>query len=86
MFSFFKKNHNNKPEEGAKQDLPQLLDQEGMPLHEGDEVEALRYDLGRCRIIKKDGHYYYESIQDQKQVIWLKMIDARTQFQKVKKI
>ena len=43
--------------------------------------------MGKCKIIKKeDGHYYYESLETGDQVIWVKMIDAATDLQKVKKI
>lgn len=82
MFGFFKKNKKEpeKPE-------PTLTDLNQIPLQEGDLVEALRYELGKCKIIKKeDGHYYYESIETGDQVIWVKMIDAATDLQKVKKI
>jgi hypothetical protein len=80
MFGFFKKKKKVKP-------LPTLTDLNNEPLQEGDTVEALRYELGKCKIIKKeDGHFYYESIEKGDQVIWVKMIDASTDLQKVKKI
>jgi len=79
MFNIFKKK--------KKQDsLPQLSDLDDNPLNEGDEVEALRYELGKCKLILVEKSYYYESIDSGKQVIWLKMIDASTERQKVKKI
>ncbi len=81
MFGFFKK---KKKEEKPQ---PTLTDLNNIPLQEGDVVEVLRYEMGKCKIIKKeDGHYYYESIETGKQVIWVKMIDAATDLQKVKKI
>lgn len=66
--------------------LPSLSDIDGNELNEGDEVEALRYDLGKCKVILIDKSYYYESLDSGKQVLWLKMIDASTERQKVKKI
>ncbi|MEM1408112.1 MAG: hypothetical protein AAGG59_15125, partial [Bacteroidota bacterium] len=78
MFGLFKKKE--------KQDkLPQLLDLNNNPLVEGDIVEAMRYELGKCKLLLIDEQYVYESISSGKQVSWLKMIDASTDNQKVKK-
>mgnify|MGYP001797145244 FL=1 len=77
MFGLFKKKE--------KQDkLPQLLDLNNNPLAEGDIVEAMRYELGKCKLLLVDEQYVYESISSGKQVSWLKMIDASTDNQKVK--
>ena len=80
MFNLFKKKRKQEP------DLPELVDLNNLPLHEGDEVESLRYDLGHCRLILSEGSYVYESLSSGERVSWLKMIDAATENQKVKKI
>ncbi len=78
MFGWFKK-------KDKKEKLPQLLDLNNTPLQEGDIVDALRYELGKCRLLLVDEEYIYESIDTGEQVSWLKMIDASTDNQKVKK-
>lgn len=79
MFGLFKK---KKQEPG----LPPLNDLDNNPLKAGDLVEALRYDLGKCKLLIIDDAYMYESIKTGEKVSWLKMIDASTENQKVKKI
>lgn len=78
MFGLFRK-------KTKKKTLPNLQDLEHNPLQEGDLVESLRYDLGECRLILIEGQYYYESLESGKQVSWLRMIDASTERQKVRK-
>lgn len=78
MFGLFKKKEEDK--------LPQLTDLNNHPLTAGDLVEVLRYDLGKSKLILVDNNYYYESIKNGEQVSWLKMIDASSDRQKVKKI
>ena len=79
--NFFKKKEQNK-----KKSAPPLVDLEQRPLQAGDIVDALRYELGESKIIWHEDNLYYESLATGKRVIWVKMIDAATQFQKVKKI
>jgi len=79
MLNFFKK----KEKEPA---LPQLLDINNNPLQPGDKVEALRYELGECELITEEDCYFYVSDKSDKKVSWLKMIDATTENQKVKKL
>lgn len=81
MFNFFKK----KPAEPPVS-LPELMDIFQMPLQEGDLVESLRYELGTCRLIRVGKSYAYESVSTGEQVSYLRMIDAITQRQKVKKV
>ncbi len=69
-----------------KKALPPLVDLNQNPLQEGDLVEALRYDLGKSKIVVVDDMVYYESLESGQQVSWVKMIDAATEFQKVKKL
>jgi hypothetical protein len=83
MFGFFKKK--SKPEE-SKTPPPQLADINLFPLQEGDLVEAMRYDLGKCKLVRTEKGYAYESLATGEQVSWLRMVDAITQLQKVKKI
>lgn len=78
MFGLFK----NK----KKESLPQLFDLNNNPLIPGDEVEVLRYDMGVCKLIQNENSFYYESLKTGEQVSWLKMIDASSDRQKVKKI
>lgn len=79
MFSIFKKKE-------KKPALPQLADINNEPLTEGDHVEALRYELGECELILEDKTYFYISKSTGKKVSYLKMIDASTENQKVKKL
>jgi len=80
MFQLFKKNSS------AKKRQPKLADLDGNPLKEGDIVESLRYELGKCRILLSEEGYIYESLDTGKRVSWAKMIDATTENQKVRKI
>ena len=83
MFKLFRK----KPKIiKRRSNIPQFVDFFGNPLKENDIVESMRYDLGKCKIIKTEKGYIYESLESGEQMNWLKMIDASTSFQKVKKI
>ena len=79
MIRFFKK----KP---RKKFPPQLLDMDGVPIQEGDEVISHRYELGRCNVTLEALHYFYLSKENEKKVSYTKMIDAITGNQKVKKV
>lgn len=79
---FFKKNG----QKDKKKALPPLVDLDQNPLQEGDVVEALRYDLGKSKIVVEGEMIYYESLESGERVSWVKMIDAATEFQKVKKV
>ncbi len=63
-----------------------MADMDGTPLKEGDVVMSYRYDLGKCKILLTAQGYMYESLESGKQVSWARMIDARTELQKVRKI
>ncbi len=78
MFGFFSKNKKDK--------LPLLADLNNNPLFVGDIVDVFRYELGRSKLIIVDETYYYQSIESGEKVSWLKMIDASSENQKVKKI
>ena len=80
MFNFL-----NKKSTSSKNDL-RFEDIDGNPLKEGDIVNSLRYDLGKCIIRRSGKGYEYESIESGKTVNWSKMIDARTKSQKVRRI
>ena len=79
MFGLFKKKEKKPPK-------PQLADLDDNPLKVGDIVTSFRYDLGKCRIIEEDGIFMYQSLDSDKKVSWLKMIDASTDRQKVRKV
>lgn len=79
MFGLFRKKKDQNT-------LPKLYDLEQNPLAEGDMVEALRYELGRARLVAEDGTYYYVSEETGKKIQFHLMIDASTERQKVKKI
>ena len=64
----------------------QFVDFEGQPLKEGDTVMSLRYDMGECRIISTGDGLAYESLATGQQVSYVKMIDAATGYQKVRKL
>ncbi len=63
-----------------------MVDLDGQTLAPGDMVESLRYGLGVCRIVKATDGFVYESLEISKQVNWVKMVDASTKFQKVRKV
>lgn len=65
---------------------PQLLDIDGKPIQENDEVMVLRYELGRCRMELEGLQYFYVSQHNGHKVSYTKMFDAITGHQKVKKI
>ena len=79
MFQLFK----NKFSKGKRIEMKDL---DGNDLRNGDMVNALRYDLGVCKVSKDQQGYVYDSIETKKQVSWVKMVDATTKFQKVRRI
>jgi len=81
MFNLFS---NHKKKEDKK--VPQFLDLNHQPLKEGDIVESLRYGLGKCKVVSRENSYYYQSLETGKEVSWVKMVDASTDLQKVKKV
>jgi hypothetical protein len=83
MFNFFRKNRSNGQ---AQPPALQMVDINGEPLAEGDWVESLRYDLGTCRIVAGEHGLEYESVDNGKRVSYLRMVDAATTFQKVRRI
>jgi hypothetical protein len=68
------------------QPVPQMNDLNGEPLAEGDFVLSLRYELGKCQLVKLNGIWHYHSSENGQQVSWARMIDAATGFQKVTKL
>ena len=74
MFNFLKKKKER-----------QLYDLDGNLLQNGDLVLSLRYDLGECKIVKTEDGIEYHSLKTGEKVSWLKMIDAATERQKVKR-
>lgn len=81
MFGLFKR---KKKEDKPKN--PELVDLAQQPLFIGDHVESLRYDLGLCVLTEEEDGIYYQSEKDGRKVHWTRMIDASTEFQKVRKI
>ena len=63
-----------------------FVDFDGQPLKEGDTVMSMRYELGECRVINTEQGMAYESISGGQQVSYIKMIDAATGYQKVKRL
>jgi hypothetical protein len=78
MFRLFKRN-------GSPKSELNFADLDGSPLKEGDTVDALRYDLGRCKVIRQEDGMAYRSIESGKIVHWARMVDASTKNQKVRK-
>ena len=79
MFNFFKKK-----KKAPKK--PALVDINQNPLEEGDMVDCLRYEMGLSKVIKTEDGIEYESVASGKKESWVRMIDASTEFQKVKKV
>jgi len=79
MFGFFKKSRQSNK-------TPKLLDLNNQPLNDGDHVVSLRYDMGKCIVRQTEKGLEYESLQTGQVVSWVRMIDASTDNQKVKKI
>ncbi len=78
MFGLFKKKKTTH--------TPVLADLNNEPISEGDIVQSLRYELGKCRVITTDKGLAYESLENGKQVGWHLMVDASTDLQKVRKV
>ncbi len=85
MFQFFKSNRNHKQNNQQKKEI-QMVDVEGKPLHAGDVVMSLRYELGKCKLLAVENGFEYESLDTGERVHYLKMVDAATSYQKVKKL
>ena len=81
MFNFFKR----KGKSDKSSDL-RMADLDQNPIKAGDVVDALRYDLGRSKVIETEKGLAYESIETGKVVTWHLMVDAATELQKVKKL
>jgi len=64
----------------------QFADLEGQSLKAGDHVMSHRYDMGECRIVETDTGLAYQSLATGQQVSYVKMIDAATGYQKVKRL
>ena len=64
----------------------QFVDMEGQILKEGDHVMSFRYDLGECKIVMTESGMAYESISTGEQASYVRMIDAATGNQKVKRL
>ena len=64
----------------------QFNDLEGQALKAGDHVMSHRYDMGECRIVETETGLVYESLATGQQVSYVKMIDAATGYQKVKRL
>ena len=63
-----------------------MLDLDGKLLEDGDFVDCLRYDMGKCQLIKTEEGFIYESLEDGKRVSWVRMVDASSKNQKVRKL
>lgn len=83
MFNFFKKRKNHKQD--TKSTI-KMVDLDGMPLKAGDLVMSLRYNLGKCRIVEGEKGLEYESLETGERIHYVRMIDAATSFQKVRKV
>lgn len=75
MFGIFKK---------KKKELV-LYDLDGNILQDGDIVLSLRYEMGECKLVKTENGFEYLSIEGDTKMSWVKMIDAATERQKVRK-
>lgn len=75
MFGLFKKSKKEKV----------LLDLDGNQLAAGDVVINYRYDMGECKVLETAAGLEYESLADGRKVSWVRMVDASTERQKVRK-
>ena len=75
MFGLFKK----------KKRAVTLFDLDGNELDDGDIVLSLRYEMGECKLVRTENGFEYQSIEGDTKMSWLKMIDAATERQKVRK-
>ena len=62
-----------------------LFDLEGNTLADGDIVLSLRYEMGECKLVKIEDGFEYQSLENDTKMTYLKMIDAATERQKVRK-
>lgn len=83
MWNLFRKKRENR-RQGA--DALLFVDIYGESLAEGDLVEALRYNLGDSRIVQGEAGWEYESVETGERVSYLRMIDAATKQQKVRRL
>ena len=63
-----------------------LFDLDGNLIRGGDIVENLRYEMGECKLVITETGFEYHALDTDKKVSWLRMIDAATERQKVRKI
>ena len=63
-----------------------LADLDAKPLQDGDHVLSLRYGLGECILRAGDEGIFYESLETGERVSYTRMVDASTNFQKVRKL
>ncbi len=81
MFNFFKRKGKSDKSSNLR-----MADLDQNPIKAGDVVDALRYDLGKSKVIETEKGLAYESIETGKVVTWHLMVDAATELQKVKKL
>lgn len=79
MIGFLKK----KPK---KKEPPELIDMAGNLIQEGDVVISERYELGTCDVTLEGLQFFYVSQDSEKSVSYVKMVDAISGNQKVRKI
>ncbi len=79
MFNFFKRK-----KKAPKK--PPLVDLNQSPLTAGDMVDCMRYEMGLSKVVQTVDGIEYESVATGTRVSWVRMIDASTEFQKVKKV
>lgn len=65
---------------------PKWVDLDGQPLAVGDEVEVLRYEIGRAMVIRDAEGLAYQSLETGKIISCWYMVDAATTHQKVRKV
>ena len=81
MFNFFKRKGKSDKTSNLR-----MADLDQNPIKAGDVVDALRYDLGKSKVIETEKGLAYESIETGKVVTWHLMVNAATELQKVKKL
>lgn len=86
MFRFFKRfGKSRKTLTDANLSI-KLVDINSIPLKDGDKVFSLRYGLEECILQITDEGVFYKSIKTGEKISYTKMVDASTEFQKVRKL
>ena len=86
MLQYFKRIFKTKSGKKGIDASLKLVDLDSNPLEDGDRVLSLRYGLGECILRVGSEGIFYESFETGERVSYTRMVDASTNFQKVRKL